>query len=270
MQTSNSNVIALDFDGVICDSAAECVVSAYGAYCQAKGDDFDPMASSVPDYFRDGFYRMRPLIRDGRDYVMILYLLDLKVPVADQEDFDREMERRQQDLFRLFGVDSGPGLEAAFQKYRAGFRGRDEAGWMGRNRLYPGMIKALGERKGDFRDVFVTTSKPSTVAKGILEHKGFVLLEGHILGKDRVGSSPDKNVHMKLVSDAKNVSYADIHFIDDQVAHLESARSLGVSCYLAAYGYTTEKQINRAKELGMAVLEEGDLAGWMSGLLSQG
>ena len=28
----NSNVIALDFDGVICDSAAECVVSAYGAF----------------------------------------------------------------------------------------------------------------------------------------------------------------------------------------------------------------------------------------------
>ena len=84
----NRNVVALDFDGVICDSAAECVVSAYGAYVEAKGEVFDPMESVVPDYFRDGFYRLRPLIRDGRDYVMILYLLDLGVAIEDQEDFD--------------------------------------------------------------------------------------------------------------------------------------------------------------------------------------
>ena len=50
----NRNVIALDFDGVICDSAAECVVSAYGAYVQAKGEGFDPMKSEVPNYFREG------------------------------------------------------------------------------------------------------------------------------------------------------------------------------------------------------------------------
>ena len=42
----NSNVIALDFDGVICDSAAECVVSAYGAFlAMPKGEEFDPLAS---------------------------------------------------------------------------------------------------------------------------------------------------------------------------------------------------------------------------------
>ena len=94
----NSNVIALDFDGVICDSAAECVVSAYGAFLEAKGEEFDPLASPVPDYFRDGFHRMRPLIRDGRDYLMILYLLDLGVPMSDQRDFDDALEARLPDL----------------------------------------------------------------------------------------------------------------------------------------------------------------------------
>ena len=64
------------------------------------------------------------------------------------------------------------------------------------------------------------------------------------------------------------VSYSDIHFVDDQVAHLESAQGLGVNCYLAAYGYTTEKQVERARGLGIKVLEEGDLAGWMGGVLS--
>ena len=264
----NSNVIALDFDGVICDSAAECVVSAYGAFLEAKGEEFDPLSSPVPDYFRDGFYRMRPLIRDGRDYLMILYLLDLGVPMSDQRDFDDALEVRLPDLLGLFGVESGPELEAAFQRYRAGFRGRDEAGWMDRNPLYPGMIQALGERQGDLKSVFVTTSKPSTVSKGILEHNGFTLPDGHVLGKDMVGASSDKNVHMRLVTDASKVSYSDIHFVDDQVAHLESAQGLGVNCYLAAYGYTTGKQVERARGLGIRVLEEGDLAGWMGGVLS--
>ena len=263
------NVIALDFDGVICDSAAECVVSAYGAYVQAKGEKFDPMESVAPDYFREGFYRLRPLIRDGRDYVMILYLLDLGVPIEDQEDFDHALETRLPDLLDIFGVEDGPGLEAAFQRYRVGFRGRDEMGWMDRNPLYSGMLHALRQRDGDLSRVFVTTSKPSHVAKGILEHNGFMLPEGHALGKDMVGTSPDKNVHMRLVTEASGVGYEDIHFVDDQVAHLESAMRLGVNCYLASYGYTTEKQVDKARGLGIRVLEERELAGWMHGLLGE-
>ena len=265
----NKNVIALDFDGVICDSAAECVVSAYGAYVEAKGEEFDPMESAVPGYFRDGFYRLRPLIRDGRDYVMILYLLDLGVVVEDQDAFDHALETRLPGLLNIFGVADGPGLEAAFQRYRAGFRGRDEGGWMDRNRLYEGMVESLSQREGDLGDVFVTTSKPSTVARGILEHKGFVLPDGHVLGKDMVGSSPDKNVHMRLVTEQSGARYGDIHFVDDQVAHLESAMGLGVNCYLASYGYTTEKQVEKARGLGIRVLEEGELARWMGGVLGE-
>ena len=264
----NGNVIALDFDGVICDSAAECVVSAYGAYVEARGDPFDPMASDTPDHFRDGFYRMRPLIRDGRDYVMIMHLLDIGVEIEGQEEFDRALEARLPDLLGLFGVEDGPGLEAAFQKYRAGFRARDEAGWMDRNPLYGGMTRALEERGGEMGGVFVTTSKPGPVARGILEHNGFYLPEGHVLGKDMVGRSPDKNVHMRLVTEATGASYPDIHFVDDQVAHLESAMGLGVNCYLAAYGYTTEKQVEKARGLGIRVLMEGVLAGWMGGVLA--
>ena len=195
---------------------------------------------------------------------MILYLLDLRVPMSDQKDFDDALEARMPDLLGLFGVESGPELEAAFQRYRAGFRERDDSGWMGRNPLYPGMIQALSERQGDLRDVFVTTSKPSTVSKGILEHNGFTLPVGHVLGKDMVGASPDKNVHMRLVTEAANVAYADIHFVDDQVAHLESAQGLGVNCYLAAYGYTTEKQIDRARALGIRCWKKGTYrSGWV-------
>ena len=264
----NTNVIALDFDGVICDSAAECVVSAYGAYVEARGGRFDPMASDTPDYFRDGFYRMRPLIRDGRDYVMIMHLLDIGVEIGSQEEFDRALETRLPDLLGLFGVEDGPGLEAAFQNYRAGFRARDQVGWMDRNPLYDGMAEALSRRRGNLDGVFVTTSKPSAVAQEILEHNGFHLPEGHVLGKDMVGRSPDKNVHMRLVTEATGLSYSDIHFVDDQVAHLESAMKLGVNCCLASYGYTTEKQVAKAQGLGIRVLEEAELAGWMGGVLA--
>ena len=45
---------------------------------------------------------MRPLIRDGRDYLMILYLLDLGVPMSDQRDFDDALEARFSDLLGLF------------------------------------------------------------------------------------------------------------------------------------------------------------------------
>ena len=99
--------------------------------------------------------------------------------------------------------------------------------------------------------VFVTTSKPSTVSKGILEHNGFVLCRtGMFLGRTWSGRHRIRMFTCGWLLRQSKVSYSDIHFVDDQVAHLESALGLGVNCYLAAYGYTTGKQVDRARGLG--------------------
>lgn len=263
----NQNVLSLDFDGVICDSASECVVSAYGVFSSAKNNmpNLDP--TQVPDYFRNGFYNMRPFIRDGKDYLLILHLLDLGVIVETQVDFDQEMTTRMPDLLKLFAVEAPEELEAAFQGYRSKLRHDNEDKWMALNPLYMSMKLALNDCLGWFEHIFVTTSKPTVVAEQILGYNGLYLPEGHVIGKDKVGLSTNKNVHMQMVSDISGVTYTDIHFVDDQVTHLKDAKGLGVQCYLATWGYNVAEQFSFARRLNILLLDESTLAEWMVGLI---
>ena len=265
-----SKIIALDFDGVICDSAAECLVSAYGAFALVKGISFAPEADAVPDRWRDGFYRLRSFTRDGKDYLMVLHLLDIGTSIHTQADFDSQSEARMRDLLRIYGADSARDLDARFQESRSAIRLRDEEAWMKMNPLYQGVAEALDRCRDGFDSIYVTTFKPTDAAARILRHHRVPLPEGQILGVDKIGESEDKNRHMERVRRMTSVPLGDIHYVDDQVSHLRAALGLGVRCYLATWGYNTDQQAEEARGLGIRLLVETELPDWMEGLTRPG
>ena len=83
-----SDILALDFDGVIADSIKECLVSGYNAYANyiskptiERHDQLDPKWAAEA-------WRMRNYIRNGEDYMYIAHALANDVPVSGQQDFD--------------------------------------------------------------------------------------------------------------------------------------------------------------------------------------
>ena len=64
------NILALDFDGVICDSARECLFTAYACYGPVAG--FSPASNleEISPSVQGPFFRMRPFVRDGKDYIV--------------------------------------------------------------------------------------------------------------------------------------------------------------------------------------------------------
>ena len=260
------NILALDFDGVICDSARECLVSSYAAFAAAKGLDFVPELAQVPERFSREFFRIRPFVRDGEDYLKCLYFIDGGLSIRSQEDFDNRSSELLTEISGFYGVEGDRGLEAHFQQSRARVRERDESAWMDMNPLYAGMVEALTGRQGDLDSVYVTTSKPTDPALRILMHHGVEIPEERILGKDKVVKTIAKNGHMARVQELTSAPLEKIHLLDDQISHLKAASGLGVTCYLASWGYNTSEQWEEARNEGIEVLEEKDIPSWMRGL----
>jgi beta-phosphoglucomutase-like phosphatase (HAD superfamily) len=67
---SKPRVLALDFDGVIWDSAGECFEVGWRAYKELFGVDMSGQAN------RQRFLAGRPLARTGHDFFIILRLME--------------------------------------------------------------------------------------------------------------------------------------------------------------------------------------------------
>jgi phosphoglycolate phosphatase-like HAD superfamily hydrolase len=257
------DVLALDFDGVICDSAGECLYSAYNTYAAARGL---PSAASVSDIRRDWydtFYQMRPYIRDGKDYFVILYFLEYEIPAGSQAQFDQQSESVMAEVCSIAHVENTEELEQHFQDSRRDIRARDEAAWFDMNPLYDPMGEALESLGPGFECVYITTSKPTDAATKILYHHGIRIPEPQILGKDKVKKTIAKNSQMAAVASAANIDLSEILFLDDQVSHLVAAQRIGVQCFAATWGYNTDEQVEEAAQAGITLLGEDGISEWV-------
>ena len=261
------NILALDFDGVICDSARECLFTAYACYGPVAG--FPPASNleEISQSVRAPFFRMRPFVRDGKDYIVILNLILGQEAVSRQREFDRRSQELLPDLCASMGVSDPRALEEVFQEHRRTLRQRDEASWMEMNPLYSGVEEGLRSCRSRFDRVYVTTSKPSDAAAKILDYQEIGLATDHVYGYDRVRRARGKNGHLAHLQELTGTPYSRIHFVDDQVSHLQSASELGVGCYHATWGYTTPEQVKDGISASVTPLQEESVADWMRRLL---
>ena len=86
----SNKLIFLDFDGVICDSIAETLVSSWLAYYKYIKKQ---IPTSMTCNFKKRFSIMRPLIRSGEDYILIQDILYHSLSVSNQQDFDRLLKK---------------------------------------------------------------------------------------------------------------------------------------------------------------------------------
>ena len=129
------------------------------------------------------------------------------------------------------------------------------------------MAQGLNACRNWLDAIYVVTNKPTNAAFAILVHHDMSLAESHVLGSDKFQAASAKNDHLQRVTEMAGVPFEDIHFVDDQVAHLVAASKLGTNCYLPEWGYISEAQIRVAEVAGIPVRKESELPNWMPSVL---
>jgi phosphoglycolate phosphatase-like HAD superfamily hydrolase len=239
---NNNFVYALDFDGVICDSALETGMSGW----KAARRIWEDMPEAVPCEVISRFRQIRPIIETGYESILAVRLLHCGASVETlYSNYVAEFRRLMLDV----GADSEE-LKKLFGETRDAWVEADKQGWVKENPLYPGVVEKLVRlsQKGLW---YVITTKQQRFVQLILEGNGISLDKDRIFGLDRKMSKAEV-LKLLALSHPEHI----IHFIEDRLQTLENIKRVpevsGVKLYLAVWGYNTDEEKRLAATEGFS------------------
>jgi len=225
---SKTKLYALDFDGVICDSAIETGLTGWKVACKVWTD----MPAEVPTNMIDLFRQVRPVMETGYEAALIMRHLFEGVSadalLSHFETHIRQLIRRDEiDIARL---------KQRFGETRDHWISDNLNEWIKMNPLFTGIADKL--RQIDNRNMTIITTKQERFVAKILQANNITFPAERIYGLDRQLSK--QQVLADLLS-----SHPDhnIFFIEDRLPTLinviNDTRLKSVKLYFADWGYNT-------------------------------
>jgi len=252
-------MLALDFDGVVSDSAPESFLvalrtwralhpdSRLGEELLGAGGAPDRATIRSDALFR-AFLDAMPLGNRAEDYGVVLACLDAATPLPHQSAYDAAKGALPDDFLHAF--------HERFYRERHDLAAADPEAWGALMGPFDFLLPILRERAGDTL-LAIATAKDRPSVDALLARYGLVdLFPPERVADKEVGVS--KRAHLSLLAERFEVPPAELTFVDDKVNHLEDVASLGVRCVLAGWGYNAEREWSRARAQGFAVARRED------------
>jgi phosphoglycolate phosphatase-like HAD superfamily hydrolase len=248
-------VLALDFDGVICNSAREVFEVGLRAYAAFYPDSrLAPKATgnTVADLHADAVYRafcsLLPLGNRAEDFCVALRAIDLQEEIADQAAYDR--------FYRSLGPDWLEAFHVRFNQERAAFRDSDRDGWLRLHEPFTDFNKYLDDFSRRTR-LAIVTGKDGPSVRVLLGQFGLLDLfhPELILDKDL---GVHKSNHFKMLRSRTGVPFEEITFVDDKVNHLLGVAHFGIRLVLAGWGFNGDREYRLARDNDIAVASLAD------------
>ena len=226
-------ILALDFDGVICDSVYEGLQSAWRVYRDILGG----MGEGPNPEVAAAYVRLRPALEIGWEFPVMLRALVEGVPEAD---LLREFQTRWRSrIIETHHLDQAE-LSARFDAARDDWIRTDLPGWLASQHFYPGVADRLRTILQDATRLFVLTTKEWRYAHLLLQRNGVPLPAGHVWGKERARPKTDL---LRILGQGNGGESGEIWFVEDRLKTLRAVQQRGdldaVGLFLATWGYNT-------------------------------
>ncbi|UOA08563.1 HAD family hydrolase [Methylobacter sp. S3L5C] len=235
---NNSIIYALDFDGVICDSAVETAITGW----KAAGSIWGDMPKTAPQAMIDQFRLVRPIIETGYEAILAMRLLYLQEPVeAIYSDYGNKIHALLTEA--KISTDE---LKKLFGETRDAWIADDLTGWVNMNPLFDGVAQKLREI-GQQYPWYVITTKQERFVKQILKANTIELADECIFGLDR--NMNKMEVLSGLLETHPNKT---IYFMEDRwptlLNVLNNNELASVKLIFALWGYNTAQDKALAAE----------------------
>lgn len=242
--THAPDILALDFDGVLCDGLLEYFQTAWKAYCQL----FQISSEQPPVGLDQDFYALRPVVETGWEMPVLIH--------AVQSGYSREAIFQDwpplaQQLLAEAHLDR-QAAAAAIDGMRDRWIKADLEGWLGLHRFYPGVIERVKSAIAEGVYPIIVSTKEGRFIKQLLDQQGVTLNSEQILGKEI--KQPKYITLRQLQSEppAGTAAAPSIWFVEDRLKALdltaEQSDLVGVTLFLADWGYNTAAEKSRAEQ----------------------
>ncbi len=229
------DILALDFDGVICDGLIEYFQTAWKAYCQIWPSDANP-----PDGLAERFYRLRPVVETGWEMPVVLRSLLTGVP---DDEILRNWQAIAQEQIATDAV-TPAALSNAVDGVRDQWITQNLADWLTRQHFYPGVVDALQSWLANKSiSVVIITTKEGRFVKELLHQQDVIVPDDHIFGKE-VNRPKHETLRQLLATREVGCESPNIWLVEDRLKTLQGIKQhadlQAVRLYLANWGYNTE------------------------------
>jgi phosphoglycolate phosphatase-like HAD superfamily hydrolase len=237
-------VLALDFDGVLCDGLKEYFQSAWRAYWELWQLD-DPLP---PEGIAQRFYRLRPVVETGWEMPVVLRAIELGV--SDDQILQNWAAIAQQIVQNehLEPVQ----LAAKVDGIRDRWIASDLDSWLAEHVFYPGVIDRLKLALASPVHTVIISTKEKRFIETLLQQQGVDLTNLQIYGKET------QRPKHQILRELKAACGADpvVWFVEDRLKTLQSVQRQedldNVVLFLADWGYNT--QTDRAAAMGDSLI----------------
>ncbi len=238
-------IYALDFDGVICDSAWETGMAGWKTAAQL----WPEMQTQPTDNLLHKFRFARPILETGYEAVLIIYLLHQGV---EPEEILASFVTEKPKLLQRLDLDITH-LKNLFAATRDHWIAEHIEEWVALNPLFAGVKEQLQQWVAT-DSCYILTTKQERFVKLILAANDITLPAERIFGLDR-NASKDQ---ILLELSQKHLD-STLRFIEDRLPALISVQQhpelQGIELQLAAWGYNTSLDHKEARQHGIAVIE---------------
>jgi len=236
---STTIIYALDFDGVICDSAIETGIAGWKSARKIWNDLTDPLP---PEKLIDNFRQVRPILETGYESVLLMRLLHQGRSVDSiLKKFPQQKTKLLEDC-KLEIAD----LKKNFAETRDHWINSDLENWIEMNPLFPGVKEKL-QKLDNKKPWYIITTKQERFVKYILEANQIELSREHIYGLDR---NMSKNAVLLYL--IKRHDQNEIYFVEDRLPTLlnvlDNSQLSAVILFFALWGYNTDQDKSEARQ----------------------
>jgi phosphoglycolate phosphatase-like HAD superfamily hydrolase len=251
MTSNKTKLLILDFDGVICDSAVECMITSYNARIVINNISSVKVyqRTNLDEQFNNKFIKFRPLVRIAKEYYL---LCERIIDGTDLDSLHRLIPRDQDERDRM------DAFHDCFYRERASWMADDIAGWLASNPLYPGTTE-LFNNDNIKQDIMIVSAKDKTSINAVLSSNGIDTDGLKIFGSD---TGLDKQDLTNRAQSEARVQLSEISFLDDNLENLIMISEMGVNVYMAEWGYSLDQQKDEAKTNNIPIIKLDDLDRW--------
>jgi phosphoglycolate phosphatase-like HAD superfamily hydrolase len=233
MTASMPTILALDFDGVICDGLIEYFQTAWRTYCQI----WSPASHIPPEDLASKFYKLRPVIETGWEMPVLIRALLLGI---SPENILQKWATIAQNLLEeadLIAADIGRKLD----QIRDEWISTDLTNWLSLHRFYPGVVKRLQLLVNSPVQLVIITTKEGRFVSQLLQQQGIQMPHEWIIGKS---IRPKHQIIRELITET-GVPHS-LWFVEDRLKTLQLVQQQqdlnAVKLYLADWGYNTTSE----------------------------
>ncbi len=233
-------VLALDFDGVVCDTVREAGRSAWEVIRPLCGGN----GGTLPPEAMEAFVRLRPAVESGWEFPVVLWsILDGVAEAALLAEFQGKWREVALQRIGLTPQDLG----ARFDEARDQAIARDLDGWLLDQGLYPGMAARLNSALRQGTRVYIVTTKGARFAHKLLEVHGVAFPLDRVWGRER---QRPKAELLRVLRKLESADFRDVWFVEDRLKTLQAVTRepdlKDVGLFLATWGYVTTRDCSDA------------------------